>query len=270
MKKKIVCFILALCLLVPSAFILSGCSDFGQEYAWGKTFTYQGVIDARYRMNAYSAETAPQVLLETELAKGNLDLKNIRIYGDITRYGKEKEILNATKGKIITSVDDLKEVLNARVKALMNAQLKNFSIKIGTKEESTITLSNSTKTTKYSLVQGKMNENGDNRVFIGDLYGFYLGNPNLGKAKYMGGISSVLPKSISGFELNQKCLDVGLETSEEDSDYMYGNYLTPIKIVIPTITRVYGGGGYYPTRDELNNIYSNVRIDFIPYLSVVE
>lgn len=208
-------------------------------------------------------------MLKKEFANNNLDLENIEVYGRSIYRDKLKETFSANQIKTITSIDDLKEVLNEKVKSLLNAQLKGFSIKIGTEKEKLITLSNGTKTIPYELVQGKMNENGGNRVFIGDLYGFYLGDPNLGKAKYMGGISSVLPKSISGFELNQKCLDIGLETSEEDSDYMYGDYLTPIRVIVPTKTRA-SGEGYCMTRDENNNRRTSVRIDFIPYLSVVE
>ncbi len=275
--KKIICFVFLVCALIPVALLASGCFIWEavnnmfdtNEYAWGKTFTYQGVLDARYRMNMFDYEPSPQSLLEIEFANNNLDLENIQIYGETIDQAKIKSTFNAKKGNYIADVEDLKRVIDAKVKAMMNTQCKNFSIKIGTEEEKTITISNGTKTTTYELLQGQMNKNGDDKIFIGDIYGFYLGNPNLGKAKYMGIISSVLPKSARSFPLDQKCLDVALETSEDDADYIYGDYLAPIIILTPTKTRVYSGG-YYPTLDIDGNICSNIKIDFIPYLSIAE
>lgn len=275
--KKIICLVFLVCALIPVALLVSGCFVLDifddvfdtNEYAWGKTFTYQGVLDARYRMNYWEGETAPQVLLETEFANDNLDLENIQIYNAQIMDSTNKSTFNAKKGNFITSVEDLKSIIDARVKAMMNTRCKNFSIKIGTEEEKTITISNGTKTTTYELLQGQMNKNGDDNIFIGDIYGFYLGNPNLGKAKYMGIISSVLPKSARNFPLDQKCLDIVLETSEDDADYIYGDYLEPIRVLIPTKTRRYDSA-YSITEDLYGNAYSNIKIDFIPYLSIVE
>lgn len=146
LKNKIIGLILAFVLIVPTM-LLVACGDDADkvEYAWGKSFSYQGIMnDTReYRYGDGTGNGGSTIidLIKQEYSKGNLDFANVEINDVATD-------LTSNKG---SSVEDffnkLKNIADTKLRAIYNG----ITFKIGTEEELTFAVNDKV----YSVRKGE-------------------------------------------------------------------------------------------------------------------
>lgn len=132
--KRLFATVLTLILMATSAFMLIACDD-GTTYAWGKTFTFKGIIDD---YNSYAHEengstgTNLDVLLKREFDKDNLKLETATINGETID-------LSAAK-----TGDEL--IANMKQAALdrYNLLLKDVILTVGSKDSPSLTINDVT------------------------------------------------------------------------------------------------------------------------------
>lgn len=232
MKKRnwLLNLVLAVLIFIP-AIILSACGGGNEpptiKYAWGKTFTYQGTVlnDLATKQNS---GTAKGELLKAQYS--NLNLAETTINGVTTD-------LSALVGENVTA-DQF--ITNLKIKAsdLLTDYCNGVIVKIGTKEEQTITINNvSYDLMEYnaSTYQIKPNDNESQLVWVGSFDAQLCENKN-GQSLFDG-----LEISIFGIS------DIHVEA---------------ITISIPTISRIDDGGA-----DDLGDGRTAISVTFTPYFN---
>ena len=131
MRKKICSFVATILLLIFAVFLMTACfeEETPPEYAWGKSFTFQGVfIDNKETRYGNESGSPIAELLKKEYNKSNLDFANATVNG--VKYD-----LTAQKG---ANADEFISNLDALAKAKLYEKYKGFKVTVGTEEEKTI------------------------------------------------------------------------------------------------------------------------------------
>ncbi|MGN0797452.1 MAG: hypothetical protein ACI4M5_04515 [Christensenellales bacterium] len=251
MKKKILIFILAICMLIPCSIYMSACEDTAKVYAWGKTFTYQGAYSTNYDHNSNDAPTY-KTLLQREFEADNLDFENATMS---SLYDDNIIKTNLSPGASI-GFDAFISFLNHEALMQFTSKYKDWKVEVGNREDNSITINEKT----YLLSQ----EDDEWNFFDDDEYGIINDNISEEKpARYLGRIDLALPKSINDCNSDYKCLLMDFEEVKN------------LIITIPTKT-VVNEDGYFVEEnwDEVTQTYvptySALVITFTPYFSIAE
>lgn len=223
MKNKIwiKSLVLALCLIIPALF-LSACgsdnsstgdnSSSGNNYAWGKTFTYQGTALNDYDSFGGNNGTPRAQLLKEEFDKGNLDLDNAEINGEVISL---LSLICEDK-----SADEFFEYLKNRLESKLHTMYENVTIVVGTEAEKTITVNNKT----YTLEEDGVGTN---------FYKLVDENAADSSVLYQGMMCSILMSDASGQDLKSV---LNISVFDEDANAKIG--IEKVIIKIPTLTKI--------------------------------
>ncbi len=229
-KNRFFSIVFAVLLVLPMMCLLSGCGGdepIPKEYAWGKTFSYQGVFVAN--KGQYGMGGTPYgELLKSEYNKNNIDLEKVTINGET------KDLTSACKGMtadaFISHIDNL-------AKTMLEKKYENFVVKVGSEEEKTVTINN---TTYNCVLQG------------GDYYNIKENDNNVG------GFNSLISLDVDG--KTKGCLNLSYNKFQDT----YYN----ISMSFPTITICNDASADKNTNgDEVES--TSISIQYYPYLSKV-
>ena len=235
--KKILSLVLTICMFIPCVFALSACGDKNiSEYAWGKTFTFQGVmIDTKNNSQANAEGVKGSLfvdLIKNEYNNNNLDFANAEINEvkfNLTQYK------GANANEFIKNLDTI-------AGDKLGKKYANFKVTLGSEEEKTITIND----LPYSVQQ----DNGTFYCIIDNK------NPDVKLAFFDPLISTDVNGKTKG------CLGL-----------LFGNNLFSdrcfeIRITIPTITVSNDPSAEVDIIDG-EIVSSKVSLTYTPYLSKV-
>jgi len=245
-KKSILSFVLALCFIIPAMFFMTACGgddgsgNYVAEYAWGKSFNYQGVMITD--KNQYGPGGSTKVnLIKSEYNniisgnESNLDFENATINGvkfDLTDYK------GANANEFINNLDQI-------AKLRFEQMYAGYSIVVGSEAEQTVTING----VLYNLV--KTNNANEYQVWEVD-------------AQEGDSFVALLCSEIS---INIDNLTKGCLYLDFVSSKFFADYYDDVQIEIPTKEICYDGTAN-KTYGENNEITStSVSICYTPYFS---
>jgi len=204
MKKKFLSFILAICLIIPCAFMMTACGDNPPPekpavYAWGKTFTYQG----KY-MTTYAIGSTARTLLQQEYNESNLDLENVVLYYTAGEKDERYETVDLSQS---ASFDELVAYINQNVESVLETLYGDWSINVGNKEENCITINGE----QHQLSQEAV----DGFSFSTGCYGVKNNSQDPYAPKYIASFYEKLPNELIGDCMsNQDIINFTMFTSQ--------------------------------------------------------
>lgn len=144
-KKRIFSFVLSLLLIIPAFFCLTACGgdDYKTEYAWGKTFTFQGaMLDDKNNWGNNSTNSKLDLM---KLAYSNNNLN----FAESTVNDTSKNISESKGNNVNEFLNNLDTIA---IQTLAN-KYKDFSFVVGSEQELTLKIIKGNNEKTYSLVK---------------------------------------------------------------------------------------------------------------------
>jgi len=143
-KKKIFSLTLSIMLMITAIFCLTACGDnYKPEYIWGKTFTFQGVMqDDRSNWGNNSTNS------KFDLMKQAYNSNNLN-FAEATINGETRNLSDSKGGNVNVFCDNLDTIAR---QALTN-KYKNFTFVVGSEQELTLKIIIGEDEKTYKLVK---------------------------------------------------------------------------------------------------------------------
>lgn len=147
-KKRIFSFVLSLLLIIPAFFCLTACGgdDNKTEYAWGKTFTFQGtVLDDKNSWGNNSTNTKLDLM---KLAYSNNNLNFVE-----TTVNDTSKNISESKGN---NVNEFLNNLDTIARQTLASKYKDITFVMGSEQELTLKIIKGNNEKTYSLVKTQL------------------------------------------------------------------------------------------------------------------
>ncbi len=207
-QNKKISFVMAIFVIFAAMFVLTACGGGdAPEYAWGKTFRYQGVMTDSKRHSGGIGEqkgSEQAVLIKNEYNNNNLDFANASVNG-------VKVDFTSLKG---TNAEDFINKLDSFAANRMTEKYRDFTVVVGTEEEKTITINN----VKYALEKSESGMDGAYNVVD-------KSDPSV--PKFIAFCNVLISTNVEG--KTKGCLSLA------GGNEFFSDYNFDVKIVIPTI-----------------------------------